>query len=261
MAAPVRSATMLRDLIRPRAIVSHLLVLGVAVGCVWLGQWQLDRLATVRESNQRLEARLAAPPVHLATLVAEGGDVDDRAYEFRRVELRGTFRTGEELLQRNREHRSQTGFHVLTPLELADGRLVLVRRGWVPSQLSEPPVAEASPPDGEVVVEGVLERPVSQPSFGARDPAEGRLKRVFHADTARIDEQVAGELFPMVVRLERQDPPTEGPWPAVLDRPERSEANHLSYAVQWHSFAVLALITYAAWLRQRHRRGATGEGR
>lgn len=252
---------MLRDLLRPRALVSHVLVLTVAAVCVALGQWQLSRLAEVRDNNARLETRLAADPVDLAAVVASGA-VDPEAYEFRRVEVRGTYRPHEEVLQRNRSHRGQTGFHVLTPLELADGGVVLVRRGWVPAQLSEPPVAEAVPPPGEVVLAGLLERSVDQPSFGARDPGDGVLARVFHADTTRLERQIDGELFPMVLRLEHQRPTSGRDLPLALDRPVLDEANHLSYAVQWHVFALLAVGTYGAWLwsRRRHRDGPTSDG-
>ncbi|MEX2504729.1 MAG: SURF1 family protein [Egicoccus sp.] len=245
---------MLKDLLRPAALLSHVLVLTVVVVCVGLGQWQLDRLAQVRANNALLAERLEAAPLDLADLVDE--PADEEALEYRRVRGRGTFRPAEEVLQRNQPHPGQTGFGILTPLELEDGGVVLVRRGTVPPTLDEPPVEEAAPPDGMVEVEGILERPVPQPGFGARDPDEGVLARVFHTDTARLDRQVDGELYPMVVRLQTAtddevafDALPVPPTPPVLD-----EANHLSYAVQWHAFALIALVTYLAWLWQRERR-------
>lgn len=252
---------MLKDLLRPAALFSHVLVLTVVVVCVALGQWQLDRLAQVRANNALLEQRLEAAPLDLADLVDE--PVDEAALEFRRVRAVGTFRPDEEVLQRNQPHPGQTGFGVLTPLELEDGGVVLVRRGTVPPTMDRPPVEDAAPPDGTVAVEGILERPVPQPGFGPQDPDDGVLERVFHTDTARLDRQVDGELYPMVLRLQ-PDPVGPGtapddevafdtlpvpPTPPVLD-----EANHLSYAVQWHAFATIALVTYVAWLWQRHRR-------
>jgi len=249
----------LSDLLRPFAIVTHLLVLAVAVTCVALGQWQFDRLAQVRDSNALLEERLRTDPVELVTLVDadDPGRLDEDALEFRRVEVAGTYRPDEEVLQRNRDHVGQQGFHTLTPLELPDGVVVLVRRGWVPAQLSDPPVEEALPPTGEVVVRGLLEKPVAQPGFGPRDPDGGVLERVFHTDTARLDRQVEGTLFPMVLRLEEQQPATAGDLPLGLERPVLDEANHLSYALQWYAFAAIALITYCFWLRSRHRRRRT----
>ena len=249
---------MLRDLLRPTAIVSHLLVLTVVVACVALGQWQVDRLQMVRGENARAAERMAQAPADLAGLAdpANTAAVDEAALEFRRVEVTGTFRPDEEVLQRNRQYRNQTGFHVLTPLELVDGGVVLVRRGWVPSSLDQPPVAEAAPPPDAVTVVGVLERPVPQPSFGPQDPDEGRLERVFHTDTARLDRQIDGQLFPMVLRIDAElDNPTEDQLPFPAGPPELDEGSHLSYAVQWHIFAVLALVTYAAWWWRRLSRG------
>lgn len=241
---------MLAPLLRPAAIVSHLLVLTVIVTCVALGQWQLDRLHTVRDQNARAAERMAQEPVDLAALAdpANIAAVDDAALEFRRVEVTGEFRPDEEVLQRNRQHRNQTGFHVLTPLELTDGGVVLVRRGWVPASLDQPPVAEAAPPGGVVTVVGVLERPVPQPSFGPQDPDQGRLDRVFHTDTTRLARQVDGELFPMVLRVDTElDNPSEDQLPFPAGPPELDEGSHLSYTVQWHIFAALALVTYVAW--------------
>jgi surfeit locus 1 family protein len=237
--------------LRPRALLGHLLVLIVAAACVALGLWQLDRLGQVREHNARLAERLQAEPVAIDELAA-AGPIDDAALEFRRAEVTGRFRTDEEVLQRGQQDpRGQQGYHLLTPLELDSGEVLLVRRGWVPTGLDTPPVAEAAPPDASVTVTGVLERPVSQPGFGPQDPPEGRLERVFHPDTERLDRQVQGELLPIVLRLEVQQPAAPGEFPVPLEWPVLDEANHRSYAVQWFTFAVLAVVTYGVWLVRR----------
>lgn len=264
--------SMTHPLLRPKALVGHLLVLAVAGTCIALGQWQLSRLADVRAANLQFESRLAAPELNLEDLVAAARpgpgqtwrdvlSADDLAgIEYRRVQVSGQFRLEDEVLQRNREYRTQSGFHLLTPLESTNGTVVLVRRGWVPSTMSQPPVSEALPPTGAVTVTGILELPVSQPSFGPTDPENGRLERVFHTDTARLDSQIAGDLFPMVLRLESQLPPADDDaWPLTLDPLTFDEANHLSYAVQWNIFAVLALGTYGAWLFSQRRQPGTAD--
>jgi surfeit locus 1 family protein len=251
------SVATVRRLLRPRALVSHALVAAVVTVLVALGQWQVDRLGEVRSSNELLAERLALPTVDLRELLPAGGGTPSTdevaALEFRRIAVTGTFLVGEEVLQRNRVSAGMTGFDVLTPLDLGDGRTLLVRRGWVPPDRSEPPVLDAAPPSGRVTVAGVLERSVPQPSFGARDPDEGVLARVFHPDTRRLDAQMTGDLLPLVLRLESPVPPAPGglprpPEPAALD-----EGSHLSYAVQWHTFAVLALAAYGAWWWRRLR--------
>jgi surfeit locus 1 family protein len=241
------------DLLRPRALLGHLLVLTVAAACVALGLWQLDRLGQVRDHNARLAERMTSAPVDLGALVA-AGDLDDAALEFRSAEVTGTFRPEEEVLQRGQQDpRGQQGFHLLTPLDLGDGSTLLVRRGWVPTGLDTPPVAEAAPPSGEVTVTGLLERSVPQPGFGPQDPPDGHLERVFHPDTDRLDGQVSGDLLPVVLRLDADAVAAAGDLPVPLERPVLDEANHRSYAVQWFTFAALALVTYGAWLVRRPR--------
>lgn len=244
-----------RVLLRPRAIAGHLLVVAVVALLVSLGQWQVQRLDEVRTANARLSERAASAPVALDALLAEVGD-DPAALEFRRVVVDGTFRAEEEVLQRNRVGRGLQGLDVLTPLDLGDGRALLVRRGWVPTTMDVPPVAGAEPPDGVVRITGVLERSVDQPTFGARDPEEGRLERVFHPDTARLDRQMTGTLLPVVLRMDPLPGTDATTPPAPQGTPALDEGSHLSYAVQWHLFALLALGAYGFWLRSRLRRPA-----
>lgn len=234
-------------------LLSHVLVLAVVVTMLSLGQWQLRRLAEVRGINQTLAARIDADPVGLDVLdgLALGDTGPIAELEFRRVEVTGTFRAEDEVLQRGRPRNGQPGFHVLTPLDTPDGT-VLVRRGWVPDDLDTPDVPETAPPAGEVTISGFLERSIPQPTgpLSQTDPEDGRLERVFHADVSRIDEQVDGDLLPMLVHLEEQRP-AQAALPLPAERPGFDEGTHLSYAVQWFIFATIATVAYLAWLRRR----------
>ena len=252
-------------LVRPGTLAAHVVVAAAVVTCVALGQWQLERLAVVRANNELVAQRSVAEPVDLLGLLTTtepvAGDPSSiAAVEFRRVVATGVLRRDEELLHRNRSLGGRQGYHVVTPLELDDGTVVLVVRGWVPANLSVPPVAEARAPEGRVSIVGLIERSVAQPRFGARDPETGALERVFHLDTSRLDGQVEGALRDVIVRAEAGSPGVGvGPTalPAALGPPELSEGNHRSYAVQWFVFAVIALGAHGAWLSTRLRaRGA-----
>jgi surfeit locus 1 family protein len=251
----------MRSLLRPAAIVSHVLVLAVVAVLVSLGQWQLQRLDERRTQNALLEERLAAAPLDLADLT--GGPVDDEALEYRRVTVTGTYLADEELLLEGRERRGQSGRDSFVPLEVADGTLVLVRRGWVPRELGPPPLEDALPPEGTVTVTGYLERSVPEPGFGPRNPEEGELAVIQVPDVERIARQLPRPTFPMIVRLLDQDPPPVASpavaergleaLPAIYDQEPFEEGSHLSYALQWHSFALLALIAYVAYWVKRLR--------
>lgn len=248
---------MMRQLLRPKALLSHVLVAAVAVTCVALGLWQLDRLDQIRMENARAADRMTAAPVPLASLLDASGQqpADLEAVEFRRVEVRGTYMGDEEVLRRGQQYQGQSGYHVLTPLALEDGATLLVLRGFAPSQLvAEPGEELIAAPQGTVTLTGTLEAPVPQPDRGPRDPADGTLTHVFHPDTARLDPQMSGDLLDVVFRLDPDPAAAFDDLPVAVAR-DLDERNHLSYAVQWFSFAVLALVTYLAWGITRLRRG------
>lgn len=246
-------------LFRPSRLATIGFVVAVAVACALLGRWQLSRLAERRALNDALERRIEQPAVPLAVVVAElaaGVPIDD--LEFRIVTVTGAFVPGEEVLQRNRSHEGQQGFHVVTPFRIDDratdgAESVLVRRGWVPVANDEPPVAAAAPPSGLVTITGMVRTPERHGGFGPSDPATGVLERVFWADPRRLDDQVSGNLIDLVIDLRSIHPATAERHllPKPLEDPRFDEANHLSYAVQWFSFAVIALVGIAAYARSQ----------
>jgi len=258
-----RRTSAARALLHPAALLSHVIVLAVVGVLLALGQWQLERLDQVRTSNALLAERAVAAPVDLLMLMrgdgADVGSADVAGAEFRRVTATGVFLPEEEVLQRNRVQRGLQGLDVLTPLDLGDGVTVLVRRGWVPTTMDTPPVEDAPPPSGLVTISGILESSVTQPSFGARDPDDGILARVFHPDTQRLDRQMSGSLLPVVLRMDALPGATATTLPAAPGAPTLDEGSHLSYAAQWHLFALLAIGAYGFWWRVRLRRGLDAE--
>lgn len=231
--------------------------MAVAVACVLLGRWQLARLEERRDLNAALEARGELPALSMAEVIAaldEGTPATQ--LEFRRVIVEGTYRPAEEVLQRNRAHEGQAGFHVVTPLVFDEGRAVMVRRGWVPAALDDPPVVEALPPEGTVAVTGVLRAPERPGGFGPSNPADGVLERVFWIDPRRLDDQTTESLVDIVVDL---DPSAGSPGrlPEPLPPLSFDEANHLSYAIQWFSFAAIAVVGITAYARSRWFRDGT----
>jgi surfeit locus 1 family protein len=239
-------------LLRPGRIGTIAFVLAVAVACVLLGRWQLSRLQERRDLNAALEARSAEAPMTFDELVeAHEAGTSPEDLEFRRVTVEGQLATEFEVLQRNRGHQGQQGFHVVTPLIVRTDLGILVRRGWVPVALDDPPVLEAAAPGGTVTVSGLLRAPERHDGFGPRDPETGDLARVFWADPQRLDDQVPFALVDMVVDLQSLDPPHPGELPEPLPPLEFDEANHLAYAVQWFSFAVIAIVGLAAYARTR----------
>lgn len=234
---------MLRHLLRPRWVGLTLFALVVVVACVRLGLWQLDRLDDRRMLNARVSAGLAEAPAPLEDLLGEGGPL-----AYRRAVVMGRYDTDREVILYGRALDGQPGNHVLTPLVLADGRAVIVDRGWVPFELDVPPVTEAAPPSTEVEVEGLLL--TGQPD-GAGEPRPGddRVTTVKTVDLGVIGRDVPYDLLPWFLQLQTQSP-AAGTLPVPEPPPELTEGPHLSYAFQWFAFAAIAAVGYVILIRR-----------
>ena len=210
----------------------------VAVTCIALGFWQIARLHQKQQFNAAVRAGLAEPPAPVEAVLPDGVDPDTVRY--RRVEATGTYDTDHGFVLYGRTQDSQAGNHLLTPLLLTDGHAILVDRGWVPLDVDEPGAPAAAPPSGDVVVEGVLFSSDGDPpgAVDAGGPAETTLSSV---DLRAIQAQLPYPIAPSYVLLQRQTPAQPDGLPEPSPLPELSEGPHLSYAIQWFTFAVIAV--------------------
>lgn len=245
--------TRLRFLLTPRWLGLFAFAVLVVATCVRLGFWQLDRLEQRRALNATIRQGLAAPPVPLDALAGVGSD----RLGYRRVEVTGTYDPEHEVLLYGRALNGEPGHHVLTPLLLErplDGaRAILVDRGWVPFELGTPPVAPAAPPGGTVTVAGfLLPSPGEADVVIERDPS-GRPLTVAHDEPAAIGPELGLSLFPLALQLQRQTPPQPSDLPAPVPPPELSEGPHLSYAIQWFTFAAIAVVGCVLLVRRELR--------
>jgi surfeit locus 1 family protein len=245
----------MRTLLSPRWIIGHLLVLAICLACILLGFWQLDRLAQRRLNNEVQGARYAATPTPLhEALAATGGDVD--SLEYRRITATGQYRPDEEFLVRSQVREGQAGFDVVTPLDTADG-VILVDRGWVPLEFDTVPVTAAPPPEGTVTVEALARLSATRGPLGAIDDTGKRPDVVSRINVDLLSQYVDGDVVPFYLAIIGPTQSTALPVPA--DPPDfTDEGPHLNYAIQWFSFALIGIIGYGLLIRRAVRRESGG---
>jgi cytochrome oxidase assembly protein ShyY1 len=229
-----------------RAAVTVVVAVLVAATCVNLGLWQLRRLDERRALNARILDRRSATPI---TIESVPGSAPADAY--RAAAARGTYDVDHEVLVYGRSLDGEAGHHVVTPLVLPGGGAILVVRGWVPFAMQAAPVRGAAPPANEVEVTGSL---VPDEGDGSVAPDADGIVRVL--DVQGVASSMPYDVFPLPLQLAEQTPPQPGSLPIPVPLPELSEGPHLSYAIQWFSFAAVALVGAAILLR-RDRRAAT----
>ncbi|MFT7724395.1 MAG: SURF1 family cytochrome oxidase biogenesis protein [Roseateles sp.] len=215
-----------------------------SLGFMALAAWQVQRLAWKQDLIARVEQRLRAEPVAPPAAWAEVG----RADEYCRLRLLGRFEPAEVLVQATTELGG--GHWVLAPLRLADGRAVLVNRGFVPPAQRAP--AQHAPPAGPVELVGLLR--LTEPGGGPlrrNEPAQGRW---YSRDVAGIAAQlgVAGPVAPFFVD-EAADPARPRRWPRPGLTVLRFTNHHAVYAATWLALAAMSAAA-AVWLVRDARR-------
>ena len=221
---------------QPRIWSILLTLFGVAL-FVTLGNWQLDRAAYKADIIDRYEQRMSLPVQ----------DFDPRAaveaVEFSRVRVHGHFDPDHHFLVDNEIHQGQAGYRLLTPFRIAgSGRMILVDRGWLPLGHSRDQLPLLKDPLSRESIEGIVTAYSAEGfRFGETRLTESWPQLIPYIDLAALHQQFSTDLLPLLLRLAPDQPGHYiRAWHPVWAAPEKSRA----YAVQWFSFAVLAVILF-----------------
>lgn len=220
---------------RLRDVLGALFALAVAATCVRLGFWQIDRLHQRRARNAVVRAARERPPIELV------GSVSADSARHRRLHARGAYDFEHEEVWRARAYEGVPGVDLITPLRLPDGSAVLVDRGWVPS------------PDAYHVDQQAYREAASADVVGLGMTAPRARGDV---DPAKLKDSLPYPLLPFVMQQLPSSTASASLRPPGFPRrwppPELDDGPHLSYAIQWLSFAVIIVAgSIALYRRQR----------
>ncbi len=232
------------------ALIGTVVAVLVAGACVRLGIWQLSRLAQRDARNQLLAQRINLPPVPL-----EASPNDTSGLLYRRVLVAGRFDHERTIVLPGRALRGAPGVHVLTPVLLGAGHsAVLVNRGWEPAADGARVNFDSLHTASEIRLIGLV---VPFPGSGrGRTPSaptngDTSFRRAwFSPDPGALRRQFPYALLDLAVQAL---PDSSAPrFPVRLQPPVLDRGPHLGYAIQWFSFAAIALI---GWITLMLRKG------
>ena len=202
---------------------------GTAV-LLWLGNWQLDRLAWKQTVLEQIDQRIAAPAVPVPLTPVPSADT------YLPVFAEGRF--GQEYIRvLVSQKRIGAGYRVISAFK-TEGRRILVDRGFI--DLSNSSDIQA---DQAVVVQGNLHWPDEVDGF---TPAPDLEKNIWFARDVRALSE-ALQTQPILIVASQISPPDQNIKPLEIDS-SAIPNDHLQYAVTWFSLAAIWIMMSAAFL-------------
>jgi cytochrome oxidase assembly protein ShyY1 len=239
---PSGRASRFRFLVSPKWIAFHLLVVVVVVAMINLAFWQLRRLDERRQFNAEVRANANQPIVDFNDVRASLADPS--MVEWRRVRATGTYLPGHEFLVVNRSQNGDTGRNVVDALQLDDGSLLLINRGFVANSDDVPPV-----PQGPIEVIGRLRASERRATGQAADEGADVLTEIRRIDIDVLASQFDAQVLPMYVE-QLESIPTESKTLQPIVAPTLDEGPHLSYTIQWFIFSACVLVGWVLAVRR-----------
>ena len=218
-----------------------------SVVCVLLGNWQFERRAEAREEINRIDQNYDAAAVPIAEALPDPAKYDENANKWLTVETTGHY-LDEYFLARNRPNQQLVGTNLLVPFVTEDGTILFVDRGWLaPGSDPQTPESVPSAPEGTVTLHARLRG--SEPLTDGRETAGRTVPSIHLPELAHlVDAPSYTGAYGVLVS---ESPEAEHG--ALPPRPERDEGPHLSYALQWYVFIIIAATGVAYAARQEYR--------
>jgi len=246
---------------RPSRIMTGIfvvLMLALTGVCLWLGNWQLSRLAEKEALIAAVDARLDAEPMPVPP-VGQWSALNLEALNFQPVTLAGSFQPDQTItvftsLSNARGPASGPGYWVVTPFVLQGGGTVFVNRGFVPEQYQEAALNDLEGAGVPVSVSGLL-RNGERASWLVPEPdTSSRIEWVRDPERlARMVDPALAPFAPFYVDMGAGEP---GTLPQGGETVVEFPNNHLGYAITWFGFAIVAPAMLVAWLWAQRRRPA-----
>ncbi|MCQ4044146.1 SURF1 family protein [Streptantibioticus rubrisoli] len=254
---------MYRFLLSRQWVILTLVGLVLMPTMVELGLWQMHRHESQARQNSEIARSLNAPAVPVEKLTAPGAQVPSRD-NFRKVTATGHYDPAHQVVVRHRTSAdgSTIGYYLVTPLIMADGKAVLVNRGWIAAPqygdgVSFPPVP--STPSGEITATGRIRPDETTASTSIRDKAGLPARQIMLINSSKLAGSVTEPLLGGYLELTGTSPKPSGDQPEPVPAPTPGDSGgwysppHLAYAWQWWLFVVMVPVGWFILVRREVR--------
>jgi surfeit locus 1 family protein len=209
-----------------------LIVIGVLLR---LGFWQLQRADEKKQMMLSYQHHLVEAPVLF-------NSNSKKPVQYQTIRIKGQW-LPHVLLLDNQHYQHRFGYHVISPLLLADGQVILIDRGWLLGDATRRvlPIIESSPKP--ITLLGSVYYPSINPwqTGSLIEKKQGNLVVIEFMNLKLISQFLQKPVYPFIIRLDQHE---EGgyvrDWSIVSMPPER----HYAYAFQWFGIALIVFIIF-----------------
>lgn len=217
-----------------------------------LGFWQLDRAAQKTSLQAARDQQGRLPPLTAAELAKDPQAAS--AQWQRRVSVSGSWMPEATVYLDNRPMAGRVGFFVVTPLQLDDGRVVAVQRGWLPRHAAERTrIAPYRTDSGRVQLQGHI-APSASRLYELGTAASGPIRQ--NLDLADYAREARRPLLPLVIVQDDAGAATDDGLVRQWPQPASDVHKHYGYAFQWFGLSSLVIVLYVWFQIIRPRRRA-----
>jgi surfeit locus 1 family protein len=221
----------------PTLITIPTFILLISLGC-----WQLQRLSDKEAKIKELQEKSTAP---IISLPSEIGDIE--SFRYRKVRVTGEYIHDKEIfLYAGSIPGSNTdGFLILTPFKTTKNKLLLINRGWIPTNLKPQTERVCSLEPGIVDVTGYV---MLGERKGWFTPENNDKKNIwFHINLQEMQKFVGAKLENYyIMRIYDGNS-----YPIGRNLNVNVSNNHLEYAITWFTSA-FTLITIFFLYHRKH---------
>ena len=220
----------------PRLGMSLLAILAIIL-FVRLGLWQVQR------ANEKKQMLVAHHQLAKQAPIAWQSS-KKLPQQYQPLKITGKY-IAKTLLLDNQHYQHQFGYQVISPLMLADGKVILIDRGWVAGDVTRQTLPRIIIPDGPIEAIGSAYYPSSKNWLLGQmvEKEEANVTVIELIDPKLIAQFLHKSLYPFIIRLDNQaDHGFVREWAIVSMPPER----HYAYALQWFAMALVILIIFIA---------------
>ena len=207
-----------------------------------LGTWQVQRLHWKNGIIEKLNAGYdSSAPISEAQLA----DWSMRQEPLGYGSIQGRLQRNKSVLLGPRTEDGKVGYHLLVPVELENGKTLIVNAGWVSDMWKDNTEDRfALLPMEPVTAKGVIHKP-DWSSFASKNSPSNDMW--FRADILEIAQaKEIAEPYPFVLYADNISPELADVQPHAERWLPRNK--HLQYALFWYALGVVMLVVYGFYV-------------